>query len=202
MRRLIFLLASVLLLASCIGIDGKMTIRSDGSGILELTYKISQTIADLGRSGADKGPLPLPVSREDFERGIAGVQGVELRSISRTENETDITIRAILAFDSVESLARVAAFQDAPPAVAVSGTRHTFTQSITKAADQPISQESLEMLDAFFDGYSIKLVFEAPSTIQSHSLGTLSADKKTLTYSSTVKDLVTAKTDVEMSFSW
>ncbi len=196
------MLVSVLLLASCIGIDGKMTIRSDGSGILELTYRVSQTIADLGRSGADKGPLPLPVSREDFERGIAGVEGVELRSISRSETENDVTIHAVLAFNSVESLARVAAFQDAPPVITVSGSRRTFTQSITKASDQPISQESLEMLDAFFDGYSIKLVFEAPSAIQSHSLGTLSGDKRTLTYSSTIKDLVTAKTDVEMSFSW
>jgi hypothetical protein len=128
MRRLILILAAVLLLCSCIGVDSKMTIRSDGSGTLELTYRISQAVADLGRSGADKGPLPLPVTREDFERGIAGVQGVTLKSISRTENETDITIRAVLGFDSVDSLAKAAAFRDAPPSVAVSGTLHNFSQ--------------------------------------------------------------------------
>jgi hypothetical protein len=202
MRRLISVLAMFLALCSCIGIDSKLTIRSDGTGTLELTYRIAQTVADLGRSGADKGPLPLPVSREDFERGLAGIKGVELKSIARTENETDITIRAVFAFDSIDSLAKIPAFSDAPPSVQVSGTRHTFSQLLAKAADQEMNQDSLQMLDAFFEGYAIKLIFEVPLAIQSYSLGTLSADKKTLTFTAPVKDLATARKDVAMSFTW
>ncbi len=202
MRRFIHIAAAVLMLCSCIGVNGRMAIRADGSGTLELSYKISRAFADLGRAGTGSGPLPLPVLEEDFRRGLADVKGVELRSFSRTENEEDVSIRAVIAFDSVDSLEAVRSFGDAPPSISTAGSRKILTQLVSKAAGKEISADSLEMLDAFFPGYSVTLIYEAPSAIQAHSLGTLSSDKKTLTFTSSVKDLVTAKKDVIVSLTW
>jgi hypothetical protein len=159
-------------------------------------------IADLGSSGGEKIPLPLPVTREDFQRGLDGVTGVELRSFTRSENEKDITIHAELSFNRIESLAQVAAFQDSAPIQSVAGSTHTITQMIAKAQAVEPTQDSLDMLDAFFSGYAISMTVVAPAPIHSHSLGDLSADKKTLTYSAPIKDLVTAKADVILTLSW
>jgi hypothetical protein len=54
MKRLFFCLPAVivLLLSSCIGIKSDILIRQDGSGVLTLSYTISQFIKniDVGRS--------------------------------------------------------------------------------------------------------------------------------------------------------
>jgi hypothetical protein len=127
---------------------------------------------------------------------------VRLSSFSRSENEKDITVHVQLAFDNIDSLSRVAAFRGESLSLAVSGGRHTFTQLVAKAAAEEISPDSLQMLDTFFNGYTISLSFESPSPIQSFTLGLLSPDKKTITYTATVKELVTAKKDVVFSITW
>jgi hypothetical protein len=202
MRKLLLPLIGVICLCSCVGIESRLVVRADGSGTLDLTYRVSQMIADLGRSGSEKVDLPLPVTKEDFERGLQGVSGVRVSGFSRAENEKDITIHVQLSFDSIDSLSRVAAFHGESLSLSTSGTRHTFTQLVTKAETEEMSQDSLQMLDTFFDGYSISLAIEAPSPIQAYTIGKLSTDKRTLTYTASVKELVTAKSDVVLSLSW
>jgi hypothetical protein len=202
MRKIVLLLAATLLLSSCLAIESRIAIRADGSGTLSLTYRVSQFVADLGRSSADKSVVPLPVYREDFERGLRGVQGVTLKSFRRSVDEKDITISAELSFDSVDSLDRIAAFRDAPAHLTSSGGRHTFSQLVVKGATGDLSEDTLQMIDTFFDGYAVTLTVEAPSPVQSHSLGALAPDRKQVTYTAPVKDLVASKKDVVFEVSW
>ncbi len=202
MRKIVLLLCAVAFLTSCIGIESRLVLRSDGSGTLDLNYRISQLVADLGRSGSAKGVMPLPVTREDFQRGTQGAAGVTLTGFSRSENEKDITIRAQLAFNRIESLAALEAFREESPRVTVSGVTHTYTQLVVKAADKPVSKDSMEMVDTFFDGYKVSLSVETPLPIKSFTLGKLSSDKKTLTFEAPVRDLVAAEKDVVLSLSW
>ncbi len=202
MRTIFLSLVAALALTSCVGIDSKMVVRADGSGTIDLTYRISQMIADLGKTGTEQVPLPLPVTREDFERGLAGVPGVQLRGFARTQNEKDIIIKAQISFDRVESLAQVAAFRAEAPSLVTSEGRHTLSQLIVKGTRQEMSPDSLQMMDTLFQGYAISVSVEAPAAIQSTTLGTVSPDKRTLTYNASVKDLATAKNDVVLSLTW
>lgn len=202
MRTIFLSLVAALALTSCVGIDSKMVVRADGSGTIDLTYRISQMIADLGKTGTEQVPLPLPVTREDFERGLAGAAGVQLRGFARTQNEKDIIIKAQISFDRVESLAQVAAFRAEAPSLVTSEGRHTLSQLIVKGTRQEMSPDSLQMMDTFFQGYAISVSVEAPAAIQSTTLGTVSPDKRTLTYNASVKDLATAKNDVVLSLTW
>ncbi len=202
MRRCVLLLAAVLTLGSCVGIDSRMSIRADGSGTVALTYKVSQLVADLGRPSSDPPMAPLPIYREDFERGLQGVSGVALKSFQRIVSQKDITIRAEVSFDKVESLGKIAAFRDAAPILTSSGGRHTLTQTLVRAAPAELSEDSLQMIDTLFDGYTVSLGIQTPSPIQSSSAGVLSADKKELTFSAPVRDLVASKTDVVITLSW
>jgi hypothetical protein len=202
MRKLFILAVIAFFLCSCIGVDSRLSIRADGSGTLDLTYRISQTVTDLGRSGTQKSPLPLPLTKADFDRGLSDVSGVRLTSFSRSENEADIMIHAVIAFDSVSALAQVTSFKDEAPALSVAGSGHTYSQVIVKAASEELSSDTLAMLDSLFSDYHLSFSVEAPAQIQSFSLGTLSQDKRTLSYSASVKELVTTTKDIVMSLSW
>jgi len=203
MRKLVVLCFTVALLSSCIGIDSRLTIRDNGSGTLQLTYRISQLVADLGVSSTGRSAIPLPVSRSDFERSLAPSNGkVRLTRFDKFEDEKDITIRAEISFDSLDALAKVDAFSDADLKWGTDGSRRTFSQVVAKTPPQPLSDDSKRMLETLFDGYDLSFVVEAPKPIQDSTLGTLSADKKTLTYKTTIKDVMTTTQDLVMSARW
>jgi hypothetical protein len=203
MRKLVVLGFTIALLSSCIGIDSTLTIRDNGSGTLQLTYRISQLVAELGVSSTGKTAIPLPVSRPDFERSLAASNGkVRLTRFDRSEDEKDITIRAEISFDSLDALAKVDAFHDAALTMGTDGPRRTFSQVVARAPKQPLSADSMRMLEALFDGYDLSFVLVAPQPIQDSTLGTLSSDKKTLSYKTTIKDVVSTTQDLVMSARW
>jgi len=190
-------------LTSCIGIDSRLTIRDNGSGTLTLIYRVSQLVVNLGSPIDGKNVVPLPLSRADFDRSLEGAAGkVRLTQFDRSEDQNDVTIRAELAFDSLDALAQLDAFRGADIHAAVDGDTYTFSQLIAKAPREPITDDSLRMVDAFFGGYDLAFRVEAPRPVKSNSLGTLSDDKRTLTYKTTIEDLVRTKNDVVLSMSW
>src|SRR5271157_4603801 len=113
MRKIVILCTASVFIMSCVGIDSKVTIREDGSGTLLLSYRVSQLVSDLGTTTSEKGIVPLPLEKVDFERSLQATQGkVRLTRFERSENEKDISIRAELSFDSLDALAQVGAFHD------------------------------------------------------------------------------------------
>jgi hypothetical protein len=203
MRKIVILCIASIFIMSCVGIDSRMTIKEDGSGTLLLSYRVSQLVADLGTTTSEKGIVPLPLAKIDFERSLQATQGkVRLTRFERTENEKDISIRVELSFDSLDALAQVDAFHDAELKLSADGTRHTFSQLIAHAPPQPVTEDSLRMIDAFFDGYGLTFVIEAPQPIQEFTLGTLSSDKRVLTYTASIKDVVRTKIDLVLSAGW
>ncbi len=203
MRKIVILCIASVFIMSCVGIDSRMTIREDGSGTLALNYRVSQLVADLGTTSSEKGVVPLPLARADFERSLQASQGrVRLTKFERTENEKDISIRVELAFDSLDALAQVDAFRDANLKLSVDGSRRTFSQLIAHAPKQPVTEDSLQMIDAFFDGYDLTFVLEAPTPIQEFTLGSLSDDKRILTYTTSIRNLVRTQGDLVLSAGW
>jgi hypothetical protein len=204
MRKIAVLLAAaLLLLTSCIGIDSRLTLQDDGSGTLALTYRVSQLVADLGLSSTGGTVIPLPLSRTDFDRAVEGSKGkVRVARFDRSENEKDITISVQLAFDSFDALAQMDAFRDAGLKLASDGTGRTYTQLIARAPARPLSDTTLQMFDALFSDYALSFALHVPRPIQSSTVGTLSSDKRTLTYSAPVRDIVTTKADIVLTAVW
>jgi hypothetical protein len=203
MRKILLLCLTVALLSSCVGIDSRLTIRDNGSGTLQLTYRISQMVADLGLSSTGKSAIPLPVARSDFERSLAGSGGkVRLTRFDRSDDEKDITIRAEISFDSLDALSKVDAFHDSELKSGTEGSRRIFSQVVARVPKQPLSDDSRRMLEALFEGYDLSFVLAAPQPIQESTLGTLSSDRRTLTYKTTIKDIMTTAQDLVLSARW
>ena len=203
MRKIAILCIASVFIMSCVGIDSKMTVKEDGSGTLLLNYRVSQLVADLGATTSEKGIVPLPLARAEFERSLQAAQGkVRLTRFERTENEKDISIRVELSFDSIDALAQVDAFHDAQLKLSADGARHVFSQVVAHAPAQPVTEDSLRMIDAFFDGYGLTFVVNAPQPIQEFTFGSLSSDKRVLTYSVSIKDIVRTKSDLVLTVGW
>jgi hypothetical protein len=203
MRKIAALCAASLFLLSCVGIDSTMTIKDNGSGTLVLAYRVSQLVTHLGESTTGESPVPLPVSRADFERSIASAQGkVRLTRFEKSENEKDITIKAELSFDSLTALAQLDSFKDAKLTLTQNGSRRTLSQTIATAAKQPLTADSKAMLDELFEGYVLNFTIQVPNAILAAPIGTLSQDKKTLSYTASAKDVVGASNDIILSLTW
>jgi len=203
MRKIFTLLFAIACLSSCVDIESRLAIRRDGSGTLTLTYRISRQVADLGRTAGDAPSVPLPVEREDFVRALTGAQGVSLASFRRSQDNDKVTISAVLAFTSLEALARIDAFRELEPRLEASGSRRTLSVLVAKAAEQPASEDSLKMIDEMFEGRAVTWIVQAPSRIQSSPPGArLSTDGRTLTWTSTMRELVQRTEDLILTMSW
>lgn len=203
MKKICLLLLGIVFLASCVGIETRIDMGADGSGSLSLTYKISRELVDLGRAEGDPAVVPLPVSREDFERALHGIDGVRLKSFRRSQDERDVTIGAVIGFASLEALARIETFKEMEMRIEATGSRHTMTQLVAKAAPQPATEDSRRMIDEMFEGYNLTYVVHAPAPITANSPGTtLSADRRTLSLTTKIADLVDRSEDLVVSLSW
>jgi hypothetical protein len=203
MRKIILVLVGALLLASCVDIESRLALRGDGSGTLVIAYSISRQLADLGRTAADAPAVPLPVEREDFQRAVSGVPGVQLASFSRTQNELEVSIRAEIAFTSLEALARIEVLQEMQVRVEQDGGRRTLRMRVAPAAAKALSEDSLAMVDQLFEGRWLTFVVQAPAPVVSSGPGgQVSADRRTVTWTARMRDLVALPEDLVYSVTW
>lgn len=203
MRKIILVLVGALLLASCVDIESRIALRGDGSGSLVIAYRISRQLADLGRTGADAPAVPLPVEREDFQRAVSGVEGVRLASFSRTQDELEVSIRAEISFASLEALARIEVLREMQIRVEQDGGRRTLRMRVAPAAAEAPGEDSLAMVDQLFEGRALTFVVQAPAPVVSAGTGgKVSADRRTVTWTARMRDLVALPEDLVYSVTW
>lgn len=90
---------------SCIGIEASTKIDSKGAGTFSVEYQIAKDFVDFG-SEESTPSLPFALSREDIERGLQDIEGVSLKSYSKTKNANNMIISFTLDFDSPENLVK------------------------------------------------------------------------------------------------
>ncbi|SLM19611.1 conserved exported hypothetical protein [uncultured spirochete] len=202
---LLLLIVSAFPLTSCIGIDASAKIDAKGAGTLSIEYQISKDFAQLG-SLESTPMLPLPLSREDIERGLQGVQGVTLKSYSKSERGDNIIVSLMLAFDSPSSLAvyldpngKLAQYQQE------NGRSHlklSFGDTV-----QPLDPQMKAEISEKLKPYRFKFALEAPGAAPEISVKngdffqvTTSGKKTTLECSMT--DIITCDRVPEIDITW
>jgi hypothetical protein len=152
----------VFVLVSCIGSRSDITLRRDGSGSVNLEYRVSRTAESLGKQGGNEAWPPLPVGREDFERTLARTPGLTLRSFKLETGEKDLLYRVKLDFSRPEALL---GFLDA------TGQRARWIGegeglALTLGAPVEIPDPAFrETLAAAFGGYEYELRFTLPGPV-------------------------------------
>ena len=202
MTKWFILFLTVVLLSSCIGIESEILLRQDGTGVLTLSYQISQFMKNID-AGREEKQLPLPVNEEEFVRTAEGIEGLRLTDIDEREDEENVYIRAELEFDSVDAVNALGRAGEIGITLENRGDTNVFRQVIFAGQDgEEITENSLEMLETFFQGYDLVYAIILPTPVQSHTLGELSADGRTVTYTTTVPEILKASQPLVLEIVW
>ncbi len=199
---LIVIACMMLLFSSCIGIESAMKINLNGSGTILLQYKVSQLLVSMGQTEQEtEKQVPLPLSEEDFRQAISKAPGLTLLSVNQEETESDVIIRAEIAFNDVASLSRSEIFADMPISFSRSGDNYVFSQLLTEGSEE-MTEEQRQAMEGFFQGYELAFTISVPRRIVNYNRGELSQDQRTLTYRITMLQLLELKNKTELTLSW
>ena len=199
---LLAVVAAALLLSSCIGIESEIRIRQDGSGVLRLSYTVSQYIKNIDAGRSEK-QLPLPVNEEDFRRSAESIEGLRLNNLEQREDEDNIYIQAELEFDNVEAVNALGRDGQIGITLETQGGTTTFRQMIYEGQQgEEITEESLEMIETFFEGYELVYSVTVPDEVRDHTLGELGSDGRTVTYTITVPEILKSSEPLVLEVVW
>ncbi|OQB98142.1 MAG: hypothetical protein BWX81_00605 [Spirochaetes bacterium ADurb.Bin110] len=102
---LAFIISLPFCFISCIGIEASAKIDSKGAGTFSVEYQIAKDFVDFGLEESTPS-LPFALSREDIERGLHGIEGISLKSYSKTKNANNMIVSFSLDFASPENLVK------------------------------------------------------------------------------------------------
>ena len=202
-----FLFAAVIsiMLASCIGIEAAAKMDAKGSGTLSMEYQISNEFAQIGTLETTSS-LPLPLSREDIEKSLRGIEGVQLKTYSQNSRANNIIVSFALAFDSPSHLAYyldpAGKFVQYSQENGISHLRLTLGDTI-----QPLNKEMKDALYEKVKPYNFKFTFEASQaapeiSIQNADFFKTTTSGKKITLESSMADLLTSIDPPRIDISW
>ncbi len=200
-KKVLLLFSVSFLFSSCIGIEQVVTINPDNSGNVAFTYTIAKEFSDFGSYGGVKKQMPLPVHKADFERIVKSTKGLTLKAYSSSETEKNIVIRAELSFASVTDLAAFAVSDEPEIVAAANGESTSVTVSIP-AAGEVVTDDTLAMAEEMSAGYEFVLTIRTPGPITNHTLGETGADKKSVTWKTTLPRLLESDKKQLMTVTW
>ncbi len=202
--RILVMLLLVLSLSSCIGLNSNVTIRQNGSGTIQLEYRLSRMFEALGKLDGNEKQLPLPVSRTDFERTLSRVPGLSLTAYASSQDEKDIIVKAELAFTNLEALRGFLDATGQSVRFATEGGNRTLELVLVRGIKN-VDKELENLVRTVFSGYTIELRFTLPSvpTISNTStIGQTTVTGPAARYNAAVSDLVLSPDTVQLKLSW
>ena len=163
----LFVFIAMLVLNSCIGASADISIRANGSGRIALEYRFPMMLESLGRLDGNERWPAIPVGRADFERSLARIPGLRLRSFSSREvpaaqGGSDLLVKTTLDFSDTAALL---AFLD------TTGSHATFTHladtyllrlSLLDPSPQAISDDLVSLLKEVCEGYDLRISLIVP----------------------------------------
>jgi hypothetical protein len=195
-------IAAAVLFTSCIGVKTDITVERDLSGTARLEYTVSRSLLDSGTLDGNEHWPTIPVGKADFERTVARIEGLTLRSFRERDQGGDRVFEVTLAFDHVSTLAGFFSANGQQFAYTTEDGRHVLTVLFNGnggAAGTLMGDVSGEMAQVYggdlsdlvkkaFEGYRFDFTISVPG------------DKKT--YSAPMGDLLTSSRQegLEISF--
>lgn len=201
----VVLLALTVLLASCVGIDTKVTITKSGSGTVSAEYRVSQELVSFGELEANKAMLPVPLTKADVENSLRSAKGLTLKSWSSKKDGTDLVIKTVIAFDSMDALML---YLDPKGKLATySATQEGTDVSFSLGDKLPaLDPDMKDLAKEAFAAYTFRFAVELPSAPKEASSDhpAVSARKEgnTVIFEGKMRDIVVSDVAPSMRLSW
>lgn len=191
----------IFLLCSCIGVEMQVELNKDNSGRITLDYSVMRALIHLGTIDEERPFYTIPISREDFDRVVAAIDGLDLRSFKMEEDSAEVHVSAKIDFDSVDALSEL--FQSTGPGaieITSSDERTVYRHQIFSGNHVELDPDSKKMIETFFKDYHIQYTLSTPLSVVATSHGEFS--DKTATAVFNVADVTIATDPVVWEVSW
>ena len=199
------LLALAALLASCVGVDTKVKIGKSGSGSVSAEYRMSQELVSFGELEANKAMLPVPLTRADVENSLRSAKGLSLESWSSRKDGTDLVVKTVIAFDSMDALML---YLDPNGKLATySATQEGTSVAFSLGGKLPVLDPDMkELAKEAFAAYTFKFAVELPSAPREastdHPAISARKDGNTVIFEGKMQDIVASDVAPSMRLSW
>ena len=200
-------MVAAVLFTSCIGVKTDITVKRDLSGTARLEYTVARSLLDSGTLDGNENWPVIPVGKADFERTVARIEGLVLRSYRERDQGGDRIFEVTLAFDHVSALSGFLSANGQQFAYTNEGGRHVFTVSfnntgaVNNTAEEVASGERAFAQSAqIYGGDLSDLVKTAFSGYRFDFAISVPGDKKT--YSAPMGDLLTNSRQESMKISF
>ncbi|MDL2228865.1 hypothetical protein LJC14_01290 [Treponema sp. OttesenSCG-928-L16] len=156
---------SVFSFVSCIGVQGEINLKQDGSGTIKLEYRMSLALESLGQLGGNEAWPVIPAGESDFRRSVDRIEGLRLNSFSSKTDSRDIIHTADLSFSSPEALALFLAGTGPSglPAFRASGGENSISLTLS-GGHEDLDPDLAALAGSIFAGYGFSLSLNAPGT--------------------------------------
>ena len=148
-------------LGSCIGVRADILLRDNGSGRLNLEYRVDRRLDALGRLDGNERWPAVPAGRADFERSLRRLPGMRLLSFSTTGEGWAILNRAEREFYSLDALA---GFLDATGRGAVLAREGTGVslRLILNEGMKGLDPDMASLIRTLCEGYEVEMSLSVP----------------------------------------
>jgi hypothetical protein len=156
-----FVVLAALALTACFGVETGIDIKRDGSGTIDMAYRISNEVFMLGTLPGNENAPPLPVGKEDFERAFSRISGMEMTSYSEKTGEQDKIFLIKAKFDNLDALADFLDTQNRKVAIKRDGNAMTLSIDLDPGS-KSVDPDLAPILPAIFAGYYMDFKIALP----------------------------------------
>ena len=201
------------LLCSCFGVNADIVLNQNGTGTIELEYRISNSLDSLGRLDGNERWNTIPVGRADFERTLDRLPGMKLISFSSRDEGKNLVNRAKMEFDNIQALLT---FLDAGGRrAAFSGNEKSGSIVLTLNEGSEVKNQSLHALvkdisESYFVRVSMTFPAEGSLVITNNKdmplpavpQGEISARGKKVFFSFPLYEVLSSTDGIYATFRW
>ena len=211
--RLFLILATILILGSCLGVQMETKFNADGSGTVVMKLTVSKAVLEMGEG--DDAALDIPLSKEEVEEQFAGIEGITVIGVTEEETEENVTITSIVEFEDFKALLDT---EDSPMETATLTEKNgitTYSMTVGEAKEAALSGDGddamggaemddamLGMIAAFLEGYSMEYRVTAPKKISRYTHGELSADGRSVSLALPMADYFMLEKPYQFEVEW
>ncbi|GHU15062.1 hypothetical protein FACS1894163_00560 [Spirochaetia bacterium] len=159
--RALLLLLCVILFSSCMGVRADITVKADGSGRISLEYRVSRQMEALGQLDGNLNQPTIPVGRQDFERSLARLPGLTLRSFSSKQDEKNIINQAEIDFAGLEALIPFLDAAGEGASLSRTGGQTSLRLTLSRGAAD-IDEDLLSLAELVSAGYEAAISLAGP----------------------------------------
>jgi hypothetical protein len=203
-----------MLFVSCFGIKSSATVNANGSGRIDLEYKVSAMFTSMGTMDGNKGLPALPVGEEDFRRTTEKIDGLTLKSFNSKEAETDTIYNARLEFTKLEALLAFLDTQGTRSALSRQSGKTIVTLGFGAVDGKELEPQMRDLASQMFTGYSLDFSLTAPSDctvryfgadsqeIPTFPYGAVKVTSRQMHFTAPMQELVMSSTPAGIVISW